>query len=154
MATFDQLPADQRAIIELVLQRGQSYGDLSGMLGMPAPRVKDLAREALSQLSPRTYERVDAQWRGQLADYLLGQQTGPEATATRGHLKSSEPARAWANSLLDALDPLYPDAARPEIPEAGSADPPVRRGRRERTERAERREPAHPSARAEAPARP
>ncbi|MBA2506002.1 MAG: hypothetical protein H0V29_08670, partial [Thermoleophilaceae bacterium] len=144
MATFDQLPADQRAIIELVLQRQQSYEDLSGMLGLSPARVKELAREALGQLSPRTYERVDPQWRDQLADYLLGQQTGPEATATRGHLKSSEPARAWSNSLLDALDPLYGDAARPEIPDGGgAAEAPVRRGRRERTppaprERAER----------------
>lgn len=131
MATLDQLPAEERAIIELVLQQQRSYEDLSGMLGVSSARVKELARSALSELSPRTYDRVDPAWRGQLADYLLGQQAGPESTATRGHLKSSEAARAWAGSLLDALDPLYGDAARPEIPEAGAPEP-VRRGRRER----------------------
>jgi hypothetical protein len=133
MATLDQLPAEQRAIIELVLQQQRSYADLSGMLGMSAARVKELARDALGELSPRTYGRVDPEWRGQVADYLLGQQSGPESTATRGHLKSSEAARAWANSLLDALDPLYGNGARPEIPEAGAPEP-VRRSRsRERT---------------------
>ena len=86
MATFDQLPAEQRAILELVLQRHQSYDDLASMLGMPTPRVRQLAREALTELSPRSAARVDMDWRGQVADYLLGQQTGPEGTATRGHL--------------------------------------------------------------------
>ena len=93
MATFDQLPAEQKAILELVLQRHQSYDDLASMLGMPTPRVRQLAREALTDLSPRSASRVDMDWRGQVADYLLGQQTGPEGTATRGHLKRSEPAR-------------------------------------------------------------
>ncbi|MEA2396946.1 MAG: hypothetical protein QOK25_502, partial [Thermoleophilaceae bacterium] len=32
VATFDKLPAEQRAIIELVVQRGRSYEDLAGML--------------------------------------------------------------------------------------------------------------------------
>jgi pyruvate/2-oxoglutarate dehydrogenase complex dihydrolipoamide acyltransferase (E2) component len=124
MATFDQLPAEQRAILELVVGRGQTYDELSGMLGMPASRVRELAREALGNLAPATAARVDADWRGQIADYVLGQQTGPEATATRGHLKRSEPARAWAYSLLDSLGHLYPDGKLPEIPEADASAPP------------------------------
>ena len=63
------------------------------MLGTPTSRVRELARDALTQLAPVSAERVDADWRGQVADYLLNQQSGPEATATRGHLKRSEPAR-------------------------------------------------------------
>jgi hypothetical protein len=122
MATFDQLPAEQRAILELVVGRGQTYDELSGMLGMPTARVRELAREALGELAPATAARVDADWRGQIADYVLGQQTGPEATATKGHFKRSEPARAWAYSLLDSLGHLYPNGSMPEIPEAdGSA---------------------------------
>jgi hypothetical protein len=128
MATFDQLSADQRAIVELVLQRGKSYQDLAGMLDMPEARVRELAREALVQLAPVSARRVDAEWRGQLADYILGQQAGPEATATRGHLRRSEAARAWARSLLDSLDSLYEEGARPSIPEG-------ERGRRERPRR-------------------
>ena len=129
MATLDQLPAEQRAIIELVIKRGQTYDDLAKMLGMPASRVRDLAGEALVTLSPRTAARVDAQWTGQVSDYMLSQQSGPEATATRGHLKRSEPARAWALSLADSLEGLYDGGTMPEVPESEAA-PPRRRGRR------------------------
>jgi hypothetical protein len=122
MATFDQLAADQRAIIEIVLRQDRSYEQIGEMLDLPPARVRELARNALSELAPYTAEFVDAQWRGQLADYVLGQQTGPEAQATRGHLKRSEPARIWTYSLLDALDDFYSDGTRPEIPvgEAGA----------------------------------
>lgn len=130
MATFDQLPAEQRAILELVLQRRQSYRDLADMLGMPTGRVRELAREALTELSPRSAGRVDPDWRGQVADYLLGQQTGPESTATRGHLKRSEAARLWALSLLDSLDHLFQDGDVPVIPEGEAA--PERERPRER----------------------
>jgi hypothetical protein len=123
MATFDQLPAEQRAILELVVGRGQTYDELSGMLGLPTARVRELAREALGDLAPATAARVDSDWRGQIADYVLGQQTGPESTATRGHFKRSEPARAWAYSLLDSLGHLYPNGAMPEIPEADGSAP-------------------------------
>ncbi|MEA2424218.1 MAG: hypothetical protein QOH13_628, partial [Thermoleophilaceae bacterium] len=121
MATFDQLEADQRAIIELVLRQGRGYDEIGEMLDSPPARVRELARDALAELAPHTAEFVDPQWRGQLADYVLGQQTGPEAQATRGHLRRSEPARIWAYSLLDALDDFYADGDRPEIPvgEAG-----------------------------------
>jgi hypothetical protein len=132
MATFDQLPAEQRAIIELVVQRGRSYDDLADMLDMPSSRVRELAREALSELSPVSAGRVDPDWREQVADYLLGQQTGPESRATQGHLRRSEPARTWALSVLDSLDTLYENGTVPEIP-AGET--------RERA-RAREREPA------------
>lgn len=122
MATFDQLAEDQRAIIEIVLRQGRSYEQIGEMLDLPPSRVRELAREALGELAPFTAEFVDPQWRGQLADYVLGQQTGPESQATRGHLKRSEPGRIWAYSLLDALDEFYEDGERPEIPvgETGS----------------------------------
>ena len=164
MATFDQLAPEQKAILELVLQRRQSYAALAEMLGMPTARVRELARAALTELAPRSAGRVDADWRGQVADYLLGQQTGPEGTATRGHLKRSEPARLWALSLLDSLDHLYREDELPIIPE-GEAAPARERGR-ERTRGRERErelEPRRPvssplggrrTERAERPARP
>ena len=160
MATFDQLPPDQRAILELVIQRGKSYDELAELLGMStAYRVRELARQALADLSPRSASRVDPDWRGQVADYLLGQQTGPEGTATRGHLKRSEPARLWALSLLDSLDHLYDEGELPVIPE-GEAAPAARTRDRERApDRTRERAPlSAPSlrerVRAERPARP
>ena len=104
MATFDQLSAEQRAIVELVLQQGKTYEELSGMLGMPEPRVRELARDALVDLAPVSVRAVEEDWRGQLADYVLGQQAGAEAAATKGHLRRSEAARSWTRSLLDSLE--------------------------------------------------
>jgi hypothetical protein len=127
MATFDQLSDQQRAIIELILQRRQSYDQLSDKLGLPESRVRELARDALVELAPVTAQRVEEDWRAQLADYVLGQQSGPESTATRGHLRRSEAARSWTRSLLDSLDTLYADGL-PAIPEGD-------RGRRGRDRR-------------------
>jgi hypothetical protein len=126
MATFDQLSPEQRAIVELVLQQGKTYPELSDMLGMPESRVRELARDALVELAPVSVRGVEDDWRGQLADYVLGQQTGPEATATKGHLRRSEAARSWARSLLDSLEQLYPNGSVPAIPEG-------ERGRAKRT---------------------
>src|SRR3954468_12098869 len=121
MATFDQLSDEQRAIVELVLQQGKSYEELAGMLGMPEGRVRERAREALVDLAPVSVEGVEEDWRGQLADYVLGQQDGPEATATRGHLRRSEAARSWTRSLLDSLEQLYRNGDLPAIPEPDRA---------------------------------
>jgi hypothetical protein len=117
LATFDQLSDEQRAIVELVLKQGKSYDELSHMLGLPETRVRELARDALVDLAPITARGVEEDWRGQLADYVLGQQAGPEATATRGHLRRSEAARSWTRSLLDALEQLYPNGNVPAIPD-------------------------------------
>jgi hypothetical protein len=137
MATFDQLSAEQRASVELVLKQGQSYDQLSDMLGLPAARVRDLARQALVRLSPVSAAAVDDEWQVQLTDYLLNQQSGPEATATRGHLRRSEAARGWARSVLDSLEQFYGEKNIPSIPE-GEA-----RAEREPRQKRERR-PARP----------
>jgi len=117
MATFDQLSPEKRAIVELVLQQGKTYPELADMLGMPEPRVRELARDALVELAPVSVRGVEEDWRGQLADYVLGQQSGPEATATKGHLRRSEAARSWARSLLDSLEQLYANGSVPAIPD-------------------------------------
>lgn len=137
MATFDQLPAEQKAIIELVVQRARSYDDLADVLSIPTARVRELAREALTTLTPLSAARVDSDWRGQIADYVLGQQTGPESTATRGHLRRSESGRAWTVSLLDSLEELYEkgDGEMPALPDSGDAVSPRRKAREARPKR-------------------
>jgi anti-sigma-K factor RskA len=131
MATFDQLSDQQRAIIELILRRGQTYDELSDKLGLPENRVRELARDALVELAPVTAKGVESDWRAQLADYVLGQQAGPESTATRGHLRRSEAARSWTRSLLDSLDTLYANGM-PAIPDGDRGG---RRGREEPKEK-------------------
>lgn len=117
MATFDQLSPEQRAIVELILRQGKTYEELADMLNLPEARVRELARDALVELAPVSVRGVEEDWRGQLADYVLGQQSGPEATATKGHLRRSEAARSWARSLLDSLEQLYENGSVPAIPE-------------------------------------
>src|SRR5437899_5507527 len=142
MATFDQLSAEQRAVIELVLGSGRSYDVLADMLDATPSRVRELAREALTELSPTTASRVDPEWRGQLTDYVLGQQSGSESAATTGHLRRSEAARTWAYSLIDSLDHLYADGVRPAVPGAEDGAAPAPRRERERKRERERATPA------------
>jgi len=98
------------------------------------------------RLSPVSAAAVDDDWRGQLGDYLLNQQSGPESTATRGHLRHSESARGWARSVLDSLDQFYSDGNIPQIPEGEAAPAPKRRRERKPKEAREprRREPKEP----------
>ena len=118
MATFDQLSPEQRAIVELVLQQGKTYDELVGH-ARTCPRGGCASSRATRSWSwrPVSVRGVEEDWRGQLADYVLGQQSGPEATATKGHLRRSEAARSWARSLLDSLEQLYENGSVPAIPE-------------------------------------
>jgi hypothetical protein len=129
MPTFDQLPAEQRAIIELVVQRGRSYDQLADALQITPERVRELAVDALVELSPRTAERVDEDRRGQVADYVLNQGTSAETTAARTFLKRSDAARMWVLSLMDSLEHMYEKGSVPEIPEAEAEERPRRRER-------------------------
>lgn len=147
MPTFDQLPPEQRAIIELVVQRGRTYEDLSDALAITPERVRELAVDALVELSPRSAGRVEEGRRPQVADYVLGQQSSAEATATRTFLKRSEAGRMWILSLMDSLEHMYEDGKVPEIPDAEAEERPRRRERerpareRARRERPERERP-------------
>lgn len=145
MPTLDSLPAEQRAILELVVKQSKNYAEISGLLGIPEDRVGAQARDSLTALAPRSAERVDTDWRDQVADYLLGQQSGSAAGATCAHLASSEAARTWALSVADSLGDLYPEGASPEIPD-GRPEP-------RRTRRATAGHPAAPAKQA-APRRP
>lgn len=140
MATFDQLSAEQRAVVELVLKQGQSYDQLSDMLGLSTARVRELARQALVRLSPVSAAAVEDDWQVQLTDYLLNQQSGPEATATRGHLRRSEAARGWSRSVLDSLEQFYDEKNIPTIPEGDARAERAPRERKERRPARPRRE--------------
>ncbi|HEY7453772.1 MAG TPA: sigma factor-like helix-turn-helix DNA-binding protein [Thermoleophilaceae bacterium] len=149
MATFDQLSPEQRAIVELILRQGKTYAELADMLNLPEGRVRELARDALVDLAPVSVRGVEEDWRGQLADYVLGQQSGPEATATKGHLRRSEAARSWARSLLDSLEQLYENGSVPAIPDGErgrSSRRPAAAAAGEPAAKPERREGAGPLA--------
>jgi DNA-directed RNA polymerase specialized sigma24 family protein len=45
------LSADQQAMLQLLLERGQSYADLASLLGVDEAEVRARARAALAELA-------------------------------------------------------------------------------------------------------
>lgn len=121
MASLDSLPADERAVLQLVLQRGRSYDDIARLLSIDRAGVRDRARNALDALGPQT--RVPPERRALITDYLLGQLPAQVSDQTRTRLAESPSERAWARIVASELAPLA-SGALPEIPvEAPSVQP-------------------------------
>jgi len=125
MSRIDSLPADQKAVLQLLLKRGSRYEELSGLLRIDAAEVRRRAHGALQALGPDDAPGLSPGRREQISDYLLGQQTGDQPAATRGFLEGSAGGRAWARSVSDELRELAGDRL-PEVPpdqEAGDGAP-------------------------------
>ncbi len=118
MTEIDALPADQRAVLQLLLKQGQTYDDLSALLSIDASAVRERAHAALEELGPDSGRRLAPERRAEVSDYLLGQQSVSQRAATRDHLAGSAAARAWARVVADSLRPLAAEPL-PEIPEEG-----------------------------------
>jgi hypothetical protein len=113
MASLDSLPADQRAVLQLVLQRGRSYDEIARLLSIDRAAVRQRALTAFDALGPQT--GVSDQRRALITDYLLGQLPPKVAEQTRDRLAQSPSERAWARVLASELAPLASEAL-PEIP--------------------------------------
>jgi hypothetical protein len=121
MSTVDELPPDQRATLSLLLRQRKSYAEVAVLLGITQNAVHDRAHAALAMLAPRQARELAPERREEVADYMLGQQTGiAERLKTRTYLGSAEPARAWAQALAGELAALDP-AELPDIPPASGA---------------------------------
>jgi hypothetical protein len=118
MTELDALPADQRAVLQLLVKQDQTYEDLSGLLSIDSAAVRERAHAALEALGPDAGRRLAPERRAEVSDYLLGQQSASEQAATRDHLAGSASARAWARVVADALRPLAAGPL-PEIPGEG-----------------------------------
>jgi hypothetical protein len=124
MATLENLPADQRAVLQLVLQRGRGYDEIARLLSMDRAAVRERALNAFDALGPQT--GVGDQRRALITDYLLGQLPPRVATEVRDHLAETPSERAWARVLASELAPLSRKPL-PEIP-TSSARPPEETG--------------------------
>jgi hypothetical protein len=113
MASLDSLPADQRAVLQLVLQRGRSYDEIAGMLSIDRGAVRQRALDGFDALGPAT--SVSAPQRALLTDYLLDQLPPRVAEQVRDRLSSSPPDRAWARVIASEIAPLA-SSPLPEIP--------------------------------------
>jgi hypothetical protein len=123
MASLDSLPPDQRAVLQLVLQRGRSYDEIAKMLSIDRAGVRDRALQAFDALGPST--RVPPERRALITDYLLGQLPPRVADDTRERLAESASERAWARVIASELSPVATGGSLPEIPveSGGGRDP-------------------------------
>lgn len=113
MASIDNLPPDQRAVLELVLERGRSYDQIAQLLSIDRAAVRQRALAALDALGPQT--RVPPERRALITDYLLGALPQSVAEEVREHLAQSASERAWARVVASELHGLAKDPL-PEVP--------------------------------------
>jgi Sigma-70, region 4 len=118
MGSLDTLPHDQRAVLELVLQRGRSYDDLAQLLGIDRAAVRARALAAFDALGPDTGLADES--RALITDYLLGQLPARVAEETRDRLASLPYERAWARVLASELEQVAGQPL-PEIPDRSTA---------------------------------
>jgi hypothetical protein len=143
MARIDDLPADQRAALQLLLKQNRSYDEIAQLLRIEESAVRERARAALDALGPDDVEDLTLEQQDEVADYLLGQQTASRRAATREFLETSAAGRAWARVVAGELRPLAGDDL-PDIPaeaaEVGEAFDALqaRTTHRERTQRSSR----------------
>jgi hypothetical protein len=118
MARVDDLPADQKAVIQLLLKQGKTYDELAALLRLDGAGVRDRALDALDALGPDDAGDLDAAHQDDISDFLLGQQSASKRAATRDLLETSAAGRAWARVVASELRPIAGDAL-PDIPAAG-----------------------------------
>jgi hypothetical protein len=120
MTPLDTLAPDQRAVLELVLRQGRSYGELSELLAIPEREVRARADAGVRALAGEPGAGVDS---GRVADWLLGQQPEAEAERTRAAVARNAEARTWAATASERLSEL--GGAMPSVPAAddGAARP-------------------------------
>lgn len=117
MSRLDELPADQKAVLQLLLKQGKTYEELAALLRLDATAVRERALDALDALGPDAPEGLTSAEQDDIADYLLGQQSASERAQTRERLQASAPGRAWARVVAGQLrDGGFAAEGLPEIP--------------------------------------
>ncbi|HKH42286.1 MAG TPA: hypothetical protein VKA41_10585 [Solirubrobacterales bacterium] len=106
------LTDEQRAMLQLLLEGGQSYDDIGSLLGIAPDEVRSRARSALTEIGG-----ADPDAQVGLSDYLLGQADPIGRADAVRHLQSDPEANALAQRLVQNLKLLAPKAELPEIPE-------------------------------------
>ncbi len=119
MATLEQLPADRRAVLSLLLSQQKSYAQIAESLQLSESDVSERAYRALDELA-QPAKSPSARRRSELGDYLLGQQGKEAAAKTQQSLGRSPNDRAWLRAAAAPLAAL-PAVRLPVIPGADAA---------------------------------
>jgi hypothetical protein len=114
------LTDDQRAMLQLVLQHGQSYEDISALQGIDVEEVRSSARAALTEIGGEDPDGTVG-----LTDYLLGQADPIGRADVARQLQSDGDTRALAERLAAQLRLIAPGAELPGL--AGDGPAPARR---------------------------
>lgn len=115
MPGFDTLAPDQKAVLQLLLKQGKSYGEIAGLLRLDAGSVRERALDALDALGADVPGSLSPERQDEVGDHLLLQQTATARASTRTFLEGSPEARAWARAVADELRPVAGDTL-PAIP--------------------------------------
>jgi hypothetical protein len=105
------LSPDQQAMLQLLLERGQSYADLGSVLGVSEAEVRTRARAALSELGGADPDRNVG-----LTDYLLGQADPIGRADAVRHIKDDPQDLALATELSQKLRLIAPQGELPRLP--------------------------------------
>jgi hypothetical protein len=105
------LSADQQAMLQLLLERGQSYTDLGSLLGAEEGEVQSRARAALTELAGADPDRNVG-----LTDYLLGQADPIGRADAVRHLKDDPADLELATEIAQKLRLIAPAAELPRLP--------------------------------------
>jgi hypothetical protein len=107
------LKGDERALLQLVCERGQSYEDIAGLLGTDVAGVQAKARAALTELGG-----ADPDVEVGITDYLLGQSDPIGRADVIRFLQQDRHYLVLAQRLELALLELAPGANLPKLPES------------------------------------
>ncbi|MDQ3572432.1 MAG: hypothetical protein M3383_06175 [Actinomycetota bacterium] len=107
---MNALSAEQRAILELLLERGLDYGAIADVTGIGAGQVRERARGGLGAFGGREPDQG-------LADFLLGC-AEPAGSEIKARLVSRPADNALAHEIAAGLRAEFPRAELPELPPA------------------------------------
>jgi hypothetical protein len=98
-------------MLQLLLERGQSYSDLAGVLGVDEAEVRTRARAALTELAGADPDRNVG-----LTDFLLGQADPIGRADAVRHLRDDPEDLGLATELSQKLRLVAPEAELPRLP--------------------------------------
>jgi hypothetical protein len=113
---FEGLPADQQAVLSLLIRQGRSYKRVAGMLKIEPAAVRGRAHRALDALGGDPPRELTDDEAGEISDYVLGQLEEADRLSTLGLLLDDEVACAWARTLSERIRPLA-KVPLPEVPD-------------------------------------
>jgi hypothetical protein len=104
MAAVDDLPADQRAVLQMLLQRGGTYEEIANLLSIERSAVRRRALDACDTLTADGIEPGPE--RALVTDYLLSQISAQVAEQVYIYLEGAQDDREWAAAVAERLEPL------------------------------------------------